>query len=318
MIYSGDAVIGHLAGKSTESDPAASSHWRKYHADFEFTGKDFKGLQGFGGHSARSGGIAWLHGLLQIPFRRMGAKFQTFPEIDAHARAITAKQARAYDLDVLRQVLTLAFLKQNLGGRPDASSTVAVIGDGFGSMTALLLATLSARHVILVNLTRTLLVDIWYLKLWLGADRFAKSVHLVADRSGLAEALSLAPGDVGNVIAIEAVNHALLGECPVDTAINIASMQEMNPTTIAQYFEDLRGAGLRRSGAVEFYCCNRESKVLPDGTETQIDAYPWAEDDHVRVDALCPWHQYFYTKRPPFYHRYDGRIRHKLVSLAAT
>ena len=51
MIYTGQSAIDHLATKINETDPAASSHWQKYHSHFEFTGDGFKGLEGFGGYN---------------------------------------------------------------------------------------------------------------------------------------------------------------------------------------------------------------------------------------------------------------------------
>ena len=54
-----------------------------------------------------------------------------------------------------------------------------VIGDGFASMTSLLLATQSAGCVVLINLTKTLLVDLWYLNLWMGIDDFDGRIKLV-------------------------------------------------------------------------------------------------------------------------------------------
>ena len=65
-----------------------------------------------------------------------------------------------------------------------------VIGDGFASMTSLLLAIQSAGCVVLVNLTKTLLVDLWYLKLWLGEVDFDTIVKLVSDGTQLEKIMS--------------------------------------------------------------------------------------------------------------------------------
>ncbi len=66
---------------------------------------------------------------------------------------------------------------------------------------------------------------------------------------------------------------------------------------------------------IYFYCCNREEKKLPDGTVISFKKYPWKEHDEVLIDDLCPWHQEYYAFKPPFYRRYDGPIRHRLVKL---
>ena len=112
-----------------------------------------------------------------------------YAEIDNCAEGITRAQGRAHDSDVMRQSLTLALVTD----RSEAvgpEKTACVIGDGFGSMAALLLTTRSATRVVLVNLTRNLLVDLWYFKLWLGADAFHDSVHLARTHSEMDEAIA--------------------------------------------------------------------------------------------------------------------------------
>lgn len=91
----------------------------------------------------------------------------------------------------------------------------------------------------------------------------------------------------------------------------------MNPSTVATYFVDMRAAARGKAAPVTFYCCNRERKTLPDGTVTRILDYPWTDDDAIQVDEICPWHRTYYSRTPPFYHPYDGPIRHWLVDLAA-
>ena len=96
----------------------------------------------------------------------MGKCFPSFYHIDREAKSITTKQNRHYDLDVLRQTLSVSLLQKTIPAALTSSSMACVIGDGFASMTSLLLATQSAGCVVLVNLTKTLLVDLWYLKLY--------------------------------------------------------------------------------------------------------------------------------------------------------
>lgn len=317
-MYSGRAAIDYLATEVSEDDPAESSHWRKYHSAFRFSGDGFEGLQGFGGCRKPHQGVRlFVHRLLQRRFRRIGGDWPEFVATDRLANEITHQQGRAYDLDVLRQSLTLAFLKRHVPNQLLSTATACVIGDGFATMTALLMASGSAQRVVLVNLTKTLLVDLWYLKLWMGVAAFGASVDLVTDEGSLAAALAKrttnSDGRRGQVIAIQASDHELLRKCPVDIALNIVSMQEMDPPVIAAYFDDLRAVASQRQ--LVFYCCNREAKVLPDGTVTRFSAYPWHADDQVLVDELCPWHQLYYTLRPPFFRPYDGPIRHRLASM---
>ena len=115
----------------------------------------------------------------------------------------------------------------------------------------------------------------------------------------------------GRGIAIQAMDHQLLRECPANFAVNIASMQVMDPLVIAAYFDDLRSiAGNQK---LMFYCCNSEEKALPDGTITRFSDYPWATGDEILADEHCPWHQQYYLFKPPFFMPYDGPIRHSLA-----
>jgi hypothetical protein len=317
MIYSGQAVIDYLASEVTKEDPGESSHWRKFHSTFRFKGDGFEGLQGFGGCAKPYRGLRYMgHRFLQRRYRLIGSEFPEFDKIDKLGEEITTCEGRAYDLDVLRQVLTLSFLSYCLPNALSMQATGCVIGDGFASMTSLLLASRSAGRVVLINLTKTLLVDLYYIKLWMGAAAFESRVDLVTDEGGLQRALALSI-DIdtggGRVVAIQASHHELLKECPVDFAFNIVSMQEMDLPVVMAYFDDLRAVAVKRE--VFFYCCNREEKVLPDGTRTCFSEYPWHEDDKILVDELCPWHQFYYVLRPPFYRPYDGLIRHRLVTL---
>jgi len=308
---SGRAAIDWLATEVGKTDRETSSHWQKYHSSFRFTGSGFEGLQGFGGYRKPRGIVlSAAERLLQLRFRKMGGV--KFPLLDQLAYQITNQQNRVYDLDVLRQSLTVSFLYDHAGGVLSEKSTAVVIGDGFGSMTSLLLASRSAGCVILVNLTKTLMVDLWLLKLWMGDQVFDASVDLVLTPEGLSTALAK-PGSAGfgRVIAIRATDHQLLRECPANFVVNVASMQEMDPPVIAAYFDDLRSiAGYQK---LMFYCCNREEKSLPDGTITRFSDYPWAAGDEIVVDELCPWHQQYYSFRPPFFRPYDGPIRHRLA-----
>ena len=275
VVYSGQNAIDYLVDRADAPNPGMSSHWRKYHSSFRFTGNGFKGLQGFGGSRPPSRGVRLIfERYLQRKFRRIGDQWSGFVEIDRLAQLMTRKQDRAYDIDVLRQVLTLAFLGRHVPGDAGQMETVCVIGDGFGTMASLLLGAELAKQVVVVNLTKTLLVDLWYLRLCLGDEPFESDVELVTG----------------------------------DTA------PEMDPPVILKYFEDLRGSA--GSGGLLFYCCNREEKRLPDGTVTRFSEYPWLETDQILVDELCPWHQQYYTFRPPFYRSYDGPIRHRLVNLS--
>jgi hypothetical protein len=318
-VYSGMAAIEFLASQLEQVDPGSSSHWVKYHSSFQYTGDGFLGLQGFGGHAKPRGKVlGFIETLLQLKFRAL-AEGKEFSVLDGLAAEIADSQNRNYDLDLLRQVLTLSFLRHRLPDLFEKRGGVVscVIGDGFASMTSLLLASNSASRVILVNLNKTLIVDLWYLRLWMGDKLFGTNVDLVTDEDELRCALEKPidrSDETGRVIAIRAVDHALIQNSPIDLAINIASMQEMDPSVISEYFMDLRKTSSARP--LHFYCCNRQEKVLPDGTMTRFLDYPWSVSDQIIIDELCPWHQQYYSFKPPFLRPYDGPIQHRLAILA--
>lgn len=314
-MFRGDSVFEHLAGSLSAPDPGASSHWQLQHAAFSYEDGVFTGLQGFGGYQRPYSGLRkWVHALLQSRYRRGFGQDSHFANFDAVAAAITKSQDRAYDLDVLRQTMTLAWLQHELPtGFFHEGATACVIGDGFASMTSLLEAATDTGTLVLVNLTRTLMVDLHFLRLWMGPDAFANRVTLVTSPNDIPE-----PGAAGpdrKIIAVQAENHELLKRLPADLVINIVSMGEMNPGTTAGYFEDIRAMAEDRP--VYFYCCNRLEKTLPDGTVTRFRDYPWKDDDKVIADELCPWHQFYYSARFPFYHQYDGPVQHRLALMAA-
>jgi hypothetical protein len=315
-MYSGHEAIDYLArslNAEYQSDIGASAHWKKMHSSFRFTGYGFEGLQGFGGHSkARGFLLREFEKFLQTRFRRMAG--DSFTLLNQLATQITQSVDRAYDLDVLRQVLSISFIKSKMPHLLSDQAIGIVIGDGFATMSKLLVASRSVNKVILVNLTKTLLVDLWYLKLWMGDKIFSENIDLVTNRSELQLALKKqVSNQIGTVVCIQAKDHYLLRDCPGNFAINIASMQEMEPPVIAAYFDDLRFIASNQS--LVFYCGNREEKSLPDGTITKFSQYPWSAYDDNVVDELCPWHSQYYSFRPPFFASYHGKHRHRLCIL---
>ncbi len=311
-MYSGQDSIEYLSQAILELDKSESSHWREYHKMFSYSNGGFEGLFGFGGNrKPRFILFDLLERLMQRKFRKMA--HHGFYRIDQLARKIATKQNRTYDLDLLRQGLTISFLQNEIPDFMTPKSITCVIGDGFSSMTSLLLQSQSAGIVILINLNKTLLVDLCYLEMWMGAEVFRESVHLVTTRDQLDAALNMSTSNKFGVIAIQASNQDLLRYCPINLVVNIASMQEMDPPIIDKYFQNIRAI---KSKNILFYCCNRIEKQLPDGTITRFNEYPWCSDDQILVDQLCPWHQEFYSFSPPFYRRYDGPIWHRLVNLS--
>lgn len=301
----GAEAIASLA-RSIAADAGASSHWRAMHETFRFAQGEVTGARGFGTYSPRSRRIeALAHRMLQRPWRRLGAAYPAFDRIDRLADELAARQGRIYDLDMLRQALTLAYLDARVPQTLERDNLVIVIGDGYGTFAALALAAFPHLRVVTINLGLSLIVDLQFIAQGIRDASFA----LATGREGLGVALA---DDALRVIALKADDWALLSEVPASLAVNIASMQEMDPPTIARYFDAMRS----RTAPVTFYCCNRERKTLPDGTVVAFSEYPWRREDRVLDDGLCPWHQRYYSARPPFVHPFDGPIRHRLAVLA--
>ena len=316
MIYTGESALDFLAGQLNDRDPSSSSYWNEVHSTFKFTGSGFEGLVGIGGTRGKYSGILKLARLIfQFPFRMIGYKNfnNSFAKFDRVATIFTSRQNKEYDLGVLRHTLTLSFLAKHAQDFIGTLKTVCIIGDGLASMTSQFLANDLAKNVILVNLNKTLLVDLWYLKKLLGDKKFESNVVLITDKTDLvnAEIFFAKNGvDHGRVIAIRAIDHIILRSAPIDVIVNIASMQEMDKKVIDAYFEDFFAISEKKDCV--FYCCNRESKTLPDGSEINFSEYPWRDQDQIIVDELCPWHQYYYHPKFPFYLPLDGVHRHRL------
>ena len=303
------------AVKADGGDGAASSHWRNDQGltdhpmvqdplNFDMRTADSSAFGPLGGISAKAElRHRLVHWLLQIPLRAMGIGLPGFAGADKIAAKIARAQNRAYDKDLLRHTLTLALLQRHLGNALD-HGTIAVIGDGFANMSALLLSAHPGAKVILVNLHKSLLFDCIFLRKALPET----NICLVQSDAEMADAIA-AP-DV-QCIALAAENASLMGAAPITLGINILSMMEMDPPVIAAYFDLLRRAPADKTA---FYCCNRIEKTLPDGTVTRFEAYPWDADDEVLVDAMCHWTRLAYHGRPPFYYL-SNPVRHRLAYL---
>ncbi|MEH6632296.1 MAG: putative sugar O-methyltransferase [Halopseudomonas aestusnigri] len=306
-IFKGPEAIGELEKCLDKIEKGSSSHWNEMHENFTFDGSSFSGLGGFGEFDPPAKGLRkFAHFVMQSGYRAMGRGLKDFETIDQHASGIAAQQNRNYNLDILRQALTLSWLLDIVPDAFSSSGFVAIIGDGFATLTSLILKNSGAPRVVMINLSKTLLVDLIYLN----KSYPEISPSLVTSKAGLTEALS---DPSLRVIAIQADKFQLLENIPIRLAVNIASMQEMSPSIVAGYFKTFRKISVRNK--LTFYCCNREEKILPDGTEVKFSEYPWLEEDTVIVDELCPWHQTYYTFRPPFLHYYDGAHRHRLSIL---
>ena len=119
-----------------------------------------------------------------------------------------------------------------------------------------------------------------------------------------------------NLIAVQADNASVIAHAPVGVAANVVSMQEMAAPAIAEYFCILR---VNNAEETTFYCCNKLYKRFHDGAESRFYEYPWRPSDRILHDSICPWSQWLYSKRPPFWSYRRGKNRiiwHRLALMA--
>lgn len=159
--------------------------------------------------------------------------------------------------------------------------------------------------MIVINLTPNLLVDAVFIK------KSVPNMDIVLAENATEYSDALESNDLRTVL-IQADKAELIRYGKISLVINIASMQEMNHGCIQEYFNFIRTSKI---SATYFYCENRVEKTLPDGTIVKFVEYPWHPKDQILTDGLCPWHQYYYCPRPPFYFPYGGPTQHRLVLL---
>lgn len=315
-----DEAIKEVARLASSLDSSASYHWEGHEGkgheydlskdpfDFSKAFSSFFVIGPIGAISAKTSlPYKIMHWVLQIPFRVMGFRLKGFWEIDRIAASIAERQGRAYDVGLMRHTLTMALFSDCLDMDRDAR-LVTVIGDGFANMSSLLLAFVSHSRVILVNLTKTLLLDLVFLRKAFPDENIA----LVQNGDEMSEAV--ARQDF-RIIAVRADDAHLLAQAPVTLGINICSMMEMDPPVTAAYFDVLRRGPADQTA---FYCSNRVEKKWNNGTVIRFFEYPWHEEDKLLVDEPCPWYRYAYRRRLPFYYRTKSLVQHRLLYLKKT
>ena len=163
---------------------------------------------------------------------------------------------RLFDFDCVKQVLSLHLIVKLLNSKAYLShcgiKTVCVIGDGYGYFSSLIKLVDPDVKVISINLGRTLFFDVLY------SMKCFPEIHpiLLSEEENKYELVSN-----NQLIFIEAENYGFLKGLPIDLFVNIASMQEMDPGVIENYFRYMRSSS---QSPCYFYCCNRLEKKLPD------------------------------------------------------
>lgn len=283
--------------KAEVKSESTSSHWDLYSEYFHVGYIDENTLkirgEGFGDFEVNS----LKNKIKNIPssfyLRNLTRKLN--PKLYKAAQKTSFLANRLLSFDCLKQALSIekmVSLGVNFSGKK-----VCIIGDGYGFMGLFLKSLYPDLKIVSVNLGKTLFFD--YLYTATSAEEYSLSL---AD--------SQQDTDFTFVCA-ESYEESNIKD--IDIFINIASMQEMDLLTVRNYMNWIRS---QLSETVYFYCCNRVSKTLPDGSEINFEEYGWEDRDSVLLDDLCSWYQEFPINRPPFSQKFDGLIKHRLVKIS--
>ena len=282
-------IIKKLIDNINESNKNKSSHWQKHLNETSDFLNEYTNLN-FGLYTKKNFKNIGHNFLKKIIFGNKIFETDTYKKY----KLIFDKIDRFIDADTIRHIFTFEKIRKILNPK-----TICIIGDGKinGVLGAHL--TYPLAKIYSVNLSETLIND--YLILKKIDMNLKNSIELVdnINFTNTEKILCLVPSNF---------KKFLLNK-KIDLFINIASFQEMTLNEINSYFEIIK------NNKSKLYCCNRVYKKLYSGEELYFDKYPWLNSKKIFWED-CPWHQKFYTLRPPFIHNYHTNIKHCLVDFS--
>lgn len=310
-----DAVrtLLELAQRDPLPDADTSAHWRHFGREtalvdtpsgVEVRASGFETVtpMGFRGRA--------LAALERRSYGRAVRPIRSFDLVWGHATRLAEDLGAAPNFNVFKSACALGVLMDHWSEQGLRPTTFALIGDGFGFFGALVRRSVPESRLYCVDLPKQLVVQ--------------AQTHQRADASVSASVLSAGKHADAQVTFVLPADIEEVGS-PIDCAVNIASMQEMTPASIARYFSFLR----RRSHeGSRFYCVNRASKALPDGSVIGFADYPWSAADRVYLDGPCSYYTHYLSRwtgphgprvlgiRVPFVNWFDGPHVHRLAQLA--
>ena len=291
-------------------DYSASEYWRDSFRRFAVRDRGTEGFQlaGFafgqsGSLSLRDRVFSWAGNTFHLSYLNMPGLRRDVRE----AKTVIRRMGLVFSQDGFRQVCILNHLVRALQNQ-DPPQFILIIGDGHGILSALLHTRFPSARIVLVDLGSVLFFQSYHLH-----KAFPDASQVIADEAPA--------GDESTFTFCPADRLEALPKGSIDLAVNVASMQEMDPAITACYFELLRSRATRK-----FYCCNRTEKLIG-GNIIRFMEFPWLKNDVHLVDESCAWHQWFFGlgSSPnvkfagipvPFMHRYDGQHWHRLTVLA--
>jgi len=298
-----DDAIRYLLAHADDDESSTSDYWNEHKQWFGVREDGtVDGYSVLGNVNEKQSPLHDLaHRALQFPLKKLARQYRSLDACERLGRRVAKRRGHLFTYDTLRHVFTLALIREYRPALTE-SGNVLVIGDGFGIMASLLLANSPDTRVFLVNLTKSLSLDMIYIK------RAFPDVDAALVRDDAEMRAALDNPEI-RVVAVQADNAALLQNAPLHLAVNVVSMQEMDPPVVAAYFDVLRK---NPAATTAFYCCNRRYKV------SNFEEYPWREGDDVLEDGICEWSQHYYTARPPFLHKRaygDKVVLHRFAEL---
>jgi hypothetical protein len=196
--------------------------------------------------------------------------------------------------------------------------TVAIIGDGYGFLGNLIKNIYPKINIVQINLGKVLFFDLVYtLKNFPNANYFLLKDFVDSEILGSIYPLNSKSSEKNNkrggFIFVEAEKFDQIKELlpKIEIFINVASFQEMDYSIIYNYFDFMRS-----NQNCYLYTCNRESKILPNNSLIEFSRYGWLSNDIFLMNEECSWYRRFPSLRPPFIHKFDGKMRQALVKLS--
>jgi len=218
-----------------------------------------------------------------------------------------------FSYNCFRQICSLALILKNMSdGMKARKKTFLMVGDGYGFLSSLIKSIFPNSTIVLVDIGRILTIQSIYCQ-----KTHPQCLHFGVDENSNLKTADFLYCPPGHLEKFNILNY--------DIVINIASMQEMDYQIIERYFHYFR----QYCNAENlFYCCNRESKKLPDEKVVEFQKYPWSKKDKYLIDERCPWQKYFLSihhtshgPRPfgfriPLINYVKGPVRHRLTILS--
>ncbi|WNK00295.1 putative sugar O-methyltransferase [Thalassospiraceae bacterium LMO-JJ14] len=296
-------AVRYLLAHADDDEASTSAYWKEHKPLFSVREDGtVDGYSVLGNVTEKRSLLRNLaHRILQIPLKGLARQYSDLGMCERLGRRVAHMRGQQFTYDTLRHVFTLALIRQHRKALTESGNSL-VIGDGFGIMASLLLANSPDVRIFIVNLTKSLSLDMIYLKRTFPDIDMA----LVRNETEMSAAID---NPAVRVVAVQADNAALLQRVPIGLAVNIVSMQEMDLPVVAGYFDILRRNPAKTTA---FYCCNRRYK------NSNFEEYPWRDGDTILEDGICEWSQRYYTARPPFLHKraYGKKVvLHRFVDL---